>query len=405
MSHCANILSDNDVALDNEPIAFDLGMDWPPVVPGDVIPCVSVVVPAFREVDNIRELVLRVTQTLRRAEITHEIIIVDDHSRDGTDEVVQILELEGHPVRLVTRTHERGLSTAVVRGFHEARGDVLVCMDADLSHPPEKLPELIAQITEHDAEFVIGSRYVQGGGTDEAWGFFRWLNSRVATILARPFSRARDPMAGFFALPGRVFRSCESLDPIGYKIGLELLVKSGCQRVHEVPIQFADRKRGKSKLTLTEQWRYLYHLKKLADYKYTGVSQLTQFCTVGASGMLADLLMYSLLLSAGLAIGLARAAAILVAMNWNFVLNHRVTFAAAGARSPWRCYVKFLWSCSFGGAISWAIAVLAPAVFPWFGAHLMLAALLGIGVSTLVNFQLSREWVFTRGASGASGAP
>jgi dolichol-phosphate mannosyltransferase len=244
---------------------------------------------------------------------------------------------------------------------------------------------------------------VAGGGTDGHWGWFRWLNSRVATLLARPFSRARDPLAGFFVIPRDVYRRAASLDPVGYKIGLELLVKAGCTRVHEVPIQFADRQRGASKLTMAEQLRYLHHLKKLADYKYEGLSQLMQFCLVGASGMLVDLLCYLMLLSSGLTVPIARGLAILAAMNWNFALNNRITFARTAAGRVGVRYIKFLWSCSFGGAMSWSVAVLTPALIPWFRAHLILAALAGIAVGTLVNFQLSRVWVFPgRGASGQS---
>lgn len=357
-------------------------------------PLVSVVVPTYGEVDNIRELVLRLAGSLQSAGLTYEIIIVDDNSRDGTDEVVQILELEGHPVRLITRTEERGLSTAVLRGFDAAQGNVLVCMDADLSHPPEQLPEMIRRCTEDSADFVIGSRYVAGGGTDARWGWIRWLNSRIATLLARPFSQAQDPLAGFFVIPKDVYRRAAPLDPVGYKIGLELLVKAGCTNVQEVPIQFADRQHGTSKLTLAEQVRYLRHLKKLADHKYTGFSQLVQFCLVGASGMLVDLAYYSLLLQNGLRVSLARGLAILVAMSWNFSLNNRITFAQATDAGLVSRYAKFIGSCAFGGVLSWAIAVAVPTLIPWFAGHLLLAALAGIAVGTLVNFELSRKWVF-----------
>ncbi len=203
-----------------------------------------------------------------RSPFPYEILIVDDDSRDGTADVCAQLAQQGHPVRLITRIGERGLSSAVVRGFREARGRFLVCMDADLSHPPEALPRLLAAVQEPGVEFVIGSRYVAGGGTDEGWGFFRWLNSRVATLLARPFTSARDPMAGFFALPRGVFERAADLDPIGYKIGLELIVKCGCRAVREVPIQFANRKFGQSKLSLAEQLRYLRHLWRLARFTY-----------------------------------------------------------------------------------------------------------------------------------------
>src|SRR5262249_11235801 len=159
---------------------------------------------------------------------SHEIIIVDDNSNDGTDQAVATSRKQGHAVRLIVRTDQRGLSSAVLRGFAEARGNVLVCMDADLNHPPEVLPRMVESLANGRTEFVIGSRYIEGGTTDGGWSLFRKLNSRVATLMARPFCRISDPLAGYFALPRAVFQRAESLNPVGCKIGLELMVKCGC---------------------------------------------------------------------------------------------------------------------------------------------------------------------------------
>jgi dolichol-phosphate mannosyltransferase len=235
-------------------------------------PAASIVIPTYREAENLALLVPRIARALTATPYahSHEVIVVDDNSRDGTDQVLAALADDGHPVRLITRTGERGLSSAVLRGFDEARGEVLVCMDADLSHPPEVLPSLIDLITREEAEFVLGSRYVRGGGTDQAWGLFRWLNSRIATWLARPFTTATDPMSGFFALPRALYQRAETLNPIGYKIGLELIVKCRVTKLREVPIRFANRRLGQSKLSVGEQWRYLRHLKRLADFKFGG---------------------------------------------------------------------------------------------------------------------------------------
>ena len=201
----------------------------------------SVVVPTYREAENLALLIPKISAVLRAAAVAHEIIIVDDNSQDGTPEAVDGLRKDGHAVRLITRLEERGLSSAVVRGFQEARGEYLLCMDADLSHPPEALPQMLETVRTPGTDFVIGSRYVSGGTTEEGWGLFRWLNSRVATLLARPFTSAKDPMAGYFALPRAVFARARELSPIGYKIGLELMVKCGCKQVREIPIHFSDR--------------------------------------------------------------------------------------------------------------------------------------------------------------------
>src|SRR5207247_2034186 len=168
---------------------------------------------------------------------------------------------------LLVRTANRGLSPAVLDGLRAARHDRLVVMDADLSHPPEKIPDLLAAL-EGGADFVIGSRYVPGGSTDAEWGLFRWLNSKLATLLARPLTSAKPPMAGFFAWRRGTFEAGVDLNPIGYKIGLELIVKCRCRKIAEVPIHFADRKVGQSKLSFREQLRYLQHLRRLFIYQY-----------------------------------------------------------------------------------------------------------------------------------------
>ncbi len=230
-------------------------------------PRVSVVVPTYCEAANLAELTQRIAAVLHRCGRTFEIVVVDDNSPDETRRVCQALG-ECHPLRLIVREHERGLSSAVVTGLRAAAGDVLVVMDADLSHPPESIPDLVDLAEQPDVDFVIGSRYVPGAATAEDWGWFRQWNSRIATALARGLTRARDPMAGFMALRREIFeRADPHLDPIGFKIGLELIVKAHCQRVVETPIYFANRKRGSSKLSWKEQVRYLQHLVRLYRYR------------------------------------------------------------------------------------------------------------------------------------------
>jgi len=161
----------------------------------------SIVVPTYHEVDNLGPLCQRIHTAMSGAGISYEILVVDDDSADGSVEEMKRICAEGIAVRIIVRKGERGLSSAVLRGFREAKGTVLVCMDANLSHPPEKLPELVAAIRTGEADFVIGSRYVAFGTTEHCWGLFRWVNSKVATALARPFTKALDPMSGFFAKP------------------------------------------------------------------------------------------------------------------------------------------------------------------------------------------------------------
>lgn len=231
---------------------------------------VSIVIPTYHEAENIPLLVPRVTQAMTAAGLRHEIILVDDASYDGSVEAVTNLADQGLPVRIIVRENERGLSTAVLRGFDESTGAFLVCMDADLSHPPEAIPEMIALLGDSKADFVLASRFCAGGSTDAEWGLFRWLNSQVAKALAWPLSRLTDPMSGFFALSAETYQSATKLDPIGYKIALELIIKCDCRTIREVPIHFADRTRGQSKLNVTEQLNYLRHLGRLYRYRALG---------------------------------------------------------------------------------------------------------------------------------------
>jgi len=226
---------------------------------------VSVIVPTYKEVENLPLLSERLDQVRQKHHLSLELLIMDDDSQDGTEDLVSSIDEDW--ITLVVRKEERGLSKAVVEGLRLARGDVLVVMDADLSHPPEKIPEMLVAL-EKGADFVMGSRYVPGGLTGASWGLFRWLNSQVATMLARPFTSVKDPMSGFFALPRTTFESARDLNPIGYKIGLELMVKCNLFRIEEIPIHFENRQFGESKLTLTQQKKYIQHLFRLFIYKY-----------------------------------------------------------------------------------------------------------------------------------------
>lgn len=366
------------------------------------LPECTIVVPTYREADNLEPLCARIDWALSGSGLSYEILIVDDDSADGSEEKIEDIRAKGIPVRLILRKGERGLSSAVLRGFREARGKILVCMDADLSHPPEKLPELVAAIKSGEADFAIGSRYVPGGTTERGWGLLRWLNSKVATILVRPFTRALDPMSGFFALTRKQFVSADPLDPVGFKIGLELLVKCRCKDLKEIPIHFANRTRGESKLTLRERWLYIKHVKRLTDYKYGWLSHFAQFCLVGSTGMVVDLSIYSFLLrlAPGFSLSLyfSRAIAIATAMTWNFWINRRLTFSYSRNFSPIRQYLRFTATCSVGAVINWSVSVALVKFVPIFSGHMLFAAFIGIASGTISNFIISLHWVFAKPA-------
>jgi dolichol-phosphate mannosyltransferase len=280
-----------------------------------------------------------------------------------------------------------------MEGMRQAHGAILVVMDADLSHPPETIPQLVHVIQSDKADFAIGSRYVTGGHTDEKWGIFRWINSKVATLLARPLTNAQDPMAGFFALRRAKFQSAAHLDPIGYKIGLELIVKCGCRRIKEVPIFFGNRVHGKSKLSLKEQLNYVRHLKRLYEYKLGVAAEPLKFVLVGTTGMCVDLTVFALLLQA-MPPYLGRALAIWVAMTWNYWLNRRLTFSLARSRPIFPQYVLFCLSCLMGALVNWSIFTTLYSAFTVFADWLLIAAFLGILGGTALNYLLSKYVAF-----------
>lgn len=227
----------------------------------------SIIVPAFREAPNIEPLVERAFAATQAAGIDAELIIVDDDSKDGTDAAIERLKTR-FPVRLIVRKGERGLSSAVLAGFGQARFDRFVVLDADLQHPPEAIPELIRRLDEPGCDFAIATRYGGEGGVDSDWPLYRHIGSTVATLLARPLAPLSDPMSGFFALHRSTWRRAARLDPVGYKIALELYVKCRCRNPAEVPIRFAARSAGTSKAGITEGVRYLRHLLRLYRFRF-----------------------------------------------------------------------------------------------------------------------------------------
>lgn len=229
---------------------------------------ISVIIPTFNEADNIRELVPLIHRILGTQEnYEYEIIIVDDNSSDGTWQAAKELSAT-YPVRVIRRWGKLGLASAVIVGFYNAEGDVLVCMDADFQHAPEVIPQLIKAI-KNGSDIAIGSRYISEGRIDN-WQVLRRLMSRFSSLMAKLLTDVKDPMSGFFAIKKELIEEIKEFDPVGYKILLEILVKVGTRkgiRVMEVPIIFKLRKFGKSKLDLGEIIRYGVLLSKLMMWK------------------------------------------------------------------------------------------------------------------------------------------
>lgn len=222
---------------------------------------VSVIVPTYNERVNVRPLLERIFASCAGLDV--EVVVADDGSPDGTAGEAEALA-KRYPVVVLRRTGERGLSPAVVEGFSKASGRVIAVMDADLSHPPEVLPSLIRKV-EGGCDVVFASRHISGGGM-ENWPIRRRLVSKVASLAARPLTNSTDPMSGFFMVRREVIDGVE-LNPLGFKIGLEILVKGKYGRYGEVPYVFKDRAVGESKLNARQYLYYVLHLVRLYAFK------------------------------------------------------------------------------------------------------------------------------------------
>ncbi|MGD0830458.1 MAG: polyprenol monophosphomannose synthase [Terracidiphilus sp.] len=217
----------------------------------------ALVIPTLREAENLHGLLDHVRAVLDPVGIAYEILVVDDDSRDGTEEIVSAIAAEDPRVRLLVRKGERGLSGAIVYGWRQSDAAILGVMDADLQHPPELLPKLIATILAGN-DMAIGSRYTPGGELGN-WNPVRKLLSKAAVWVTWPIQRsgirAHDPMTGFFLLRRACIDGIE-FQRSGFKLLLEVLVRGRIHSVAEVPFAFGSRFRGASKANFTVAWDY-----------------------------------------------------------------------------------------------------------------------------------------------------
>jgi dolichol-phosphate mannosyltransferase len=246
---------------------------------------ISIIIPTYKEKENIGCLVERIHNNL--AKYDYEIVIIDDNSSDGSEELVADL-VRRYPVKIIVRKNKRGLSSAVVDGIASTDSENVIVMDADLQHPPEVLPDIVKALENHD--FVMASRYIKGGSPGE-WKLSRKIVSKGATLLALPLApKVKDPMSGFFGFKRSVV-NIASLSPTGWKIGLEILVRSKFKAVTEVPYTFVPRAHGESKLSRRIMTEYLKQLFYLYSFKYP----ILDFMVVGGIGTVINLGVYSLL--------------------------------------------------------------------------------------------------------------
>jgi len=349
---------------------------------------VSVVVPTFNEKDNIPLLFEELSKSLNA--MNFEVVVIDDSSPDETW-LKAVEEIEKGSIKgiVVKRVGFKGLATAVLDGIHLSKGEIVVVMDADLQHPPKYVPKLVNSLIETGCDLAIGTRYAPGGGV-ENWRLYRVAISKLATLIAKLLlpeaRRISDPMSGFFAIRKSVVTTRrEVLNPIGYKILLEIISKCRLKCIVEVPYIFRARARGKSKLGLRQILNFVLHVLTLSGWRPV------KFAIVGALGTIVNLgtlLLLSLLapaLTSSMFV-LGSAIAIEVSTLFNFLLHEKWTFRDRKVGS------KTLRLLKFHGSVLPAITVqyLAANIIKYgFNANAILSQFIGIVLGFLVNYILS----------------
>lgn len=226
----------------------------------------SIVVPTYNERDRLGDLVETIFAGYAEEGLDAELVIVDDNSPDGTGALAD--ELAGrYRIRVIHRAGKLGLGTAVIEGFAAASAPVVGVIDADLSHPPRALPRMLAAMRAENADMVIGSRYIPGGGTHN-WGAGRLLMSRAACLLARGLTPVQDATSGFFLIR-KDLAAGVTISAGGFKICLELLVRGRPATVVEIPYVFEGRTVGQSKMNVREALGYLRQLRELRAFVRT----------------------------------------------------------------------------------------------------------------------------------------
>ena len=365
----------------------------------------SLVVPTYNEGGNVEKLIMILSGLLDAAlPQDYELILVDDDSPDRTWELAQALLPQYPQLRVIRRQGERGLSSAVIRGWQQAQGRILGVIDGDLQHPPEVLLQLVGQI-QQGADVAVASRHVEGGGVSD-WSLVRRILSRGAQVLGlvllpRVIGRVSDPMSGYFVVARSAIAEIP-LQPLGYKILIEVLGRGAIGTVAEVPYVFQEREAGDSKVTRQQYWDYLHHLLRLrlTTGRLRWVKQqirfplrrFLQFGLVGASGLVVDMGVLYLLFDL-LDLGLTRSAVVAaeLAIVNNFFWNDRWTFADRSRqqrrrRQTLKRFLKFNLICGLGLLLKVGLLNL---FFNGLGWNAYGANLLAIVLVTVWNFGLS----------------
>ena len=374
------------------------------------IKSLSVIIPTYNESQNILLTLDSVTRNLPSG-IDAEIIVVDDNSPDGTGKIVEeharlYLKKKEHFIKVIHRHVKGGLSSAVLEGIQSAKAEVIVVMDGDFSHPPQTIQKMLDELQHPKCDIIVASRYVKGGSVT-GWPFKRLLLRKGATKIAQHGLgiKIKDPMSGFFAFKRHIIKNV-NFDAIGYKMLLEILVKTKGVIVKEIPYAFADRRSGLSKLNMLVTFDYLKAVWKLYRYgksirekeKRTSVhfiSKAGRFYSVGASGLFVNYLVSFLggVVLSNLWYLHANMVGIIFSITSNFILNKVWTFEDRdfNAKKTVRQYGLFLGFSGIG-----AVLQLIMVYYLVESQHMTypLSLLLAVAIASIGNFILNKKWTF-----------
>ena len=372
----------------------------------------SIVLPTYNESQNIVKMLDSIAQTLSPYSAAGaEIIVVDDNSPDGTAEIASthaknISNNKKLHVEVIRRQGKFGLSSAIVAGLQFATGDLLVVMDGDFSHPPQVIPSIIDALQDSSCDIVVASRYVKGGSII-GWPFKRRLMSKGATKIAQYGLgiEIKDPVSGFFAFRRHIIHGIK-FDALGYKMLLELLVKTKGARVKEVPYTFINRRIGTSKLDASVMFDYVRAVMRLYRYGKSMpqkerrmsvhfLSKAGRFYTVGASGLFVNYVasLFFNTLTPNVWYLYSTVIGILISMTSNFFLNKLWTFEDRkfSLKETAIQYGMFIGFSSLGAIVQLLIVY---ALVENYNMDYPPALILAVAAASVGNFLLNKKWTF-----------
>ncbi len=360
---------------------------------------IVIILPTYNEKENIALMIRALREQFVKISHDMNILVVDDNSPDGTADAVRAEAKNAANIFLITGKKE-GLGAAYMRGMqhaiNELRADAVMEMDADFSHRPEDVPRLIEAL-DAGADFVIGSRYVSGGKIPDDWNFLRRMNSKWGNVFARYVAGmypVRDCTAGFRAIRASVIGKIdfETLRVRGYAFQISLLHEAilNHARVREIPVEFVDRRRGETKLGISDIIEFMLNAWWI---RFERSKTFLKFSAVGATGVVVNLASFTLLMNAGLHKYIASPLAIEISILANFILNNFWTFSKRDMNDKIHIRgLKFNIISFIALGVSYStfliLSVLDPAGIP----QVHQAA--GIVPATLINYFLNSYWTF-----------